>query len=666
MRLIDQFDSKDLFILKTFISHCQENESCLTSHEISVLTGRTSRTIKDDIKRISQLLEQQEVAKIVSRKGDGYRIVPLDSERYHSFSIVVQIYSEFYGKQNLYAFKRKLIILKILLAESGITMDKLSDLLFMNKTTLHKDMNEVKLMLHSWGVSTSSSSRGIRIVDCDEAVYRMLVIDVSQDFMYEMSGFEGFGFLNEYTQKLLGAKENYARLRQKALAYLREIDFVVRDYHANALALYVTLTKKRQEEGRIIRELPPRYAALKNYAEYEIAKKIFEITEIPPGSESEILSLAAFLLCGRDYCLQSRKDAAYTDPELLKECEQLYQYVISSIKEVGSGFWSAILDSEAFKENRPAFLSEFMRILVNLKYGYGGALKLLHIFEETMYDFSQMALEISRLMLYFIQKKYGAALCGREFPMLICLVEGILNQLSFPVKKKRIAVCSYLGRVIACQEARYLLEHFGPHISSVKVFNLYEIRKERFEDYDLIISDRDLLINKYPIPCVYYNFMDSRKESWLLKKAFTRESSDQFVRRLASITKTIPDLVSTNLERFFKTLSLIYGHDSAEDLIFEFLKTKNRILSYGGGPVMFIFLEYSLCKKEFIDVYAVKGFARYAFVVSLDKLLHIHEMKMAGMIFDRFVKNEEDVKALFSDVDAAYEKLYAACMNSDV
>ncbi|MCI8402107.1 MAG: HTH domain-containing protein [Lachnospiraceae bacterium] len=657
MRLIDQFDSKDLYILKIFITHFQEKKTCITSDHLSGITGRTSRTIKDDIKRISQLLERWNVAKIVSKKGEGYRIVPLDSEVYQKFSTTIQVYSEFYGKQNLDAFKRRIFLLKILLADGKLTLDKLSDMLFINKTTLYKDMNEVKTMLNTWGVRVRSSSRGIEIIDCGELVYRMLIIDVSQDFLYETSGFDNFSFLNEYTSSLIGTKEEYKQIRKPLLDYLREINFVVRDYHANALALYVCIMKKRMAQGAGIDWLPEKYRSLESSKEYKIAEKILKITGVKPVAKEELLSLTALLLCSRDYWIQSDKDAAYMDQKLLEECEELYQYVITNIEEVGSNFWSDIIHSEPFRENKAAFFSEFIRIFVNVKYGYSGASKLIHIFEAAIYDFSQLAMEISRLLLYFIQKKYDVNICGKNFPMLICLVEVVLNQLSLRSGKKRIAVCSYLGRVISHQEAEYLTERFGAYISSLKVFNLYEIRKENFEDYDLLISDRELLINHYPIPWIYYNFTDPEKESYLLKKVFTEKVSRRFIDKLASITKTIQDVISTNMIRFFKALSLIYGHDGTEDVIFEFLKTKNGILNYGGGPVIFFFLEYTLCRREFIDVYAVKGFAKYAFVVSLDQLVDIHEIKASSMIFDQFLKQEDYVKRLFSDVYGTYEKL---------
>lgn len=657
MRLIDQFDSKDLHILKIFITHCQEKETCITSDYLSEITGRTSRIIKDDIKRISQLLERWNVAKIISKKGEGYRILPLEPEIYQRFSKTIQTYSEFYGRQNLDVFKRRIFLLKILLADGQIVMDKLSDMLFINKTTLYKEMKEVKAMLTSWGVCTRSSSRGIEIINCEEPVYRMLVIDVSQDFLYETSSFEGLGLLIGSIESLIVSKEEYMKIRTPLLNYLREIDFVVSDYHANALALYVCIMKRRLAQGKEIRELSEKYAALEKTREYGIAENIFEITETKGAAKEEILFLTALLLCSRDYCVYSDKDAAYIEPELLRECEDLYQYVITSIEKVGNGFWSRIIYSESFREKKEAFLSVFMRILVNLKYGYSGTSKLLHVFEAAMYDFSQIAIEISRLMLYFIQKRYGVRICGRDFPMLICLVEGILSQLCLYSEKKRIAVCSYLGRVIAHQEAGYLTEQFGAYIASVKIFNLYEIRKENFADYDLIISDRDILINRYPIPCVYYDFMDQEKKSHILKKVFTETISHEFVDKLTAITRIIPDVISTNMQHFFKALSLIYGHDGTEEVIFEFLMTKDKILGYGKNPVIFIFLEYPLCGKEFVDVYRVGGFARYAFVVSLSQVLDVHEIKMISMIFDQFLKRADYVKGLFSDICGTYEKL---------
>ena len=115
------------------------------------------------------------------------------------------------------------------------------------------------------------------------------------------------------------------------------------------------------------------------------------------------------------------------------------------------------------------------------------------------------------------------------------------------------------------------MNKFEDYIESIKIFNFYEIRKEKFENYDLIINDRDVFINKYPLPCISYDFLDENRDAYIFKEIFDKRVSENLAFQLTRITKTISDVVYTNILYFFKTLSLVYAKKGKEEVLFSIL-----------------------------------------------------------------------------------------------
>ena len=650
MKLFDQFDTEDLYILKILMHH--EENFYVTSSYLANLIGRTNRTVKKDVKRICQLLEERNVAKIISIKGKGYKIIPLNSDLYQKFFYAVQSYSEFYGNQEKIIYQRKIFILKLLLVKFQVTLNELSEKLFINNTSLIQHLSEVKQQLNSWGIDVYSSSKKVEINNYDEYDYRLLASNLSIDYFYPLDRFD----MIELTESLVGSKDHYKIVRKKTLDYLRDIDYVLMENKANALPLYLCVTKKRIEKGNLVNHSS--HSDLKNYKEYEIAKNLFLINHINCNNEEEILSIASLLICIRDFDITSLKEKKYLYSNILDECHILYSYIIENMRE---GLWNIVIDTNAFKQNKDYFISILMKIVVNMRYGNTQAIKLIHNQEATYYEFSQCAIEMARIMLYFVQKRYNQLIYGYNFLEIIYYIDYILNNIC-NYSKKRIALCSYLGRVVANQEKKYLLTHFRDHIESIKVFNFYEIRKEKFENYDLIINDKDIFINQYPIPCIYYNYLDENKDVYILNKISEHSVSKDLDSRLAEITRTISDVVNTNIIHFFKTLALVYAENGREEDVFNFLKIKHKIIPYDKkDEIFFIFIESSLCRKEFIDIYQVKGFGKYAFVICLKTINQIEDLKIINKMMKQIKNNEEYVKKIYKDPLKGYQELIQIC-----
>ena len=149
---------------------------------------------------------------------------------------------------------------------------------------------------------------------------------------------------------------------------------------------------------------------------------------------------------------------------------------------------------------------------------------------------------------------------------------------------------------------------------------------------------------------------------YILNKISDRVISKDLAFRLAKITKTISDVVNTNILHFFRMLALVYAENGKEEDVFNFLKIKQTIIPYDRkDEILFIFIEPSLCRKEFIDVYQVKGFGKYAFIICLKTINQIEDIEIINKMMGVIKKNEKYVKKIYEDPLKTYQELTRIC-----
>lgn len=640
MGLMDQLYSRDFPILKMLMQNC--GKGYVTSRSLAQIGDCTSRTIKEDMKRLSKLLGESDICTICSEKSKGYRISVMNEERYIRFEKMVALYHKFYGNNNQESYNRKVILFKLLLVKGVLSMDELSDLLFINKTTLYREFNEVKMILNSWGINTLSSNKGIEMSNVDEYRYRLLMVDASVDLYYGLGGFE------EYNQALGVDKEEVRFYRRQVIGYLREKSYVVRDYDAHTLHLYLYFSTMRLNQGKTIRIVPTAYDSLKGAKEYDMARELFGLFTGLAVGEEELLALAALLKVSKDIDLKSVKDEGYIDRSLMEEARQMLEEALQSCQ---STCMAELFGDDIFAAYENDFISIFMKLITDISYGFPGAIRMIHNTEGEL-DLSETAMELSRNIICFLAERYETEIYGLSYLVLPYLIDCLLLRVTVPEEKKKIALCSCCGRMIAEAEKDRLLCQDANAIESIDVFSFYEVRKEDPEKYDLVIMDRRILSEPLPVPTLYYEFSHPPAS---LSVMLMEKDQLRWIERFSAITRTVRDLDAVNVVQFLKTISLIQAREGKEEELFHQLKQKHQIFGYD-GEVMFCFPDRALCKREVIEVYELNSFARYAFVIVIDRL-----GRKERALLDHFIaiwkKEEEKIKALFQDKESAYRSL---------
>ena len=76
--------------------------------------------------------------------------------------------------------------------------------------------------------------------------------------------------------------------------------------------------------------------------------------------------------------------------------------------------------------------------------------------------------------------------------------------------------------------------------------------------------------------------------------------------------------------------------------------------------VLFIFIDSSLSESEFIDIYQVKEFAKYAFVICLKNICH-NDLEIINKMMSEIKKDEKYVKEIYINPLEVYQKLIELC-----
>ena len=111
--------NRHLVILYQLISESKP----VSSAKLAQLTLVTSKTIKYDISTMNAKLKEEYIAEIISYKSKGYKIVPLNEQKYNEFkSSLIEMHILF-EDTNIEAMNRRLYILQKLFTDEFVKTD---------------------------------------------------------------------------------------------------------------------------------------------------------------------------------------------------------------------------------------------------------------------------------------------------------------------------------------------------------------------------------------------------------------------------------------------------------------------------------------------------------------------------------------------------------------
>lgn len=161
---------------KQYLRLLMDRENAVTSRELALESGVTSRTVKTDIAKLNDSLAEYHV-RIVSKPGSGYRLVPGNKNGLEEIrrALEQRPFEKLNRIPDAGPERVKYIARKLLTLDYYITMDELRQILYVSRSTLNQDMRQVRRMMELYGLKViNASHKGIQLKGPEAAVRRCM------------------------------------------------------------------------------------------------------------------------------------------------------------------------------------------------------------------------------------------------------------------------------------------------------------------------------------------------------------------------------------------------------------------------------------------------------------------------------------------------------------
>lgn len=323
----------------------------ITSHELASELSLSDRTIRKYMVDVKEKIEKNG-AKIIAKQGQGYQLAILKPLAF-AFFLKHQNIAADQGMSEMEFFetedRQKYLLNKLLLEDEAIFMDELESELFISRSSLSNDLNEIKAKIEPYALKICSKPRQGMWIEGSEQNKRHFIMDT-------FFGDQAANSLKDYLVNSHFFNEfNFEEVLIIILDEIREANLKVSDFIMQNLALHLALTIKRINEGFPIEALDFS-EELVDRREYQVAKKIVQrmnrVTKVP-FPEAEIHYLTLHLV-------------AKSNPIEKINDELLYEELARVIEQLADFFGDSLIEDQQLKNG---LLNHLTPMVVRLRQG---------------------------------------------------------------------------------------------------------------------------------------------------------------------------------------------------------------------------------------------------------------------------------------------------------
>ncbi|MGN8648144.1 BglG family transcription antiterminator [Gracilibacillus sp. HCP3S3_G5_1] len=448
----------------------QNSKEVQTGKSLSLLLEVTTRTIRNDIKRLNEAMTKHG-AEIVSHKGKGYELNVKQEgifQQFCSSHLHVMQHSTALNSKNAEEEGgiEEQIIRKILmncLTDTCVYQEELAEELFISTSTLKSYIPLVKAKIASYGLGlVTDRFNGIRVKGKEDKIRYC----ISQYLFNHQS----IGVYND-----LFPDNEIKRLKDITLQVLLRNQLKLTDVALENFIIHIEITIRRYLKNRLSDCHMNITENLKTTKEYKVAKEIIrEINaKLQINIEPEIFYITQHLLASsRLY----RKDMEYKEYQKIKVMVEL---VLEEIKEKTSISFD---EDQKLKEGLIIHLSVALKRmeyqmnsrneeLHSIKNNYPLAFQLAAIASSKLNELTNLRIHENEIGLLAIH--FGVALEKK----------GLNNQ---DVKKILIVCGSGLATASLIREK--ILSYYGNQVNVVETVSLIDFNQHLLEQVDIVVS----------------------------------------------------------------------------------------------------------------------------------------------------------------------------------
>lgn len=517
----------------------------MTIREMEIKLKVSNRTIRNDLDEINIYLKENEYGSIVRKPRVGIWI-EIDDDRENElkkmFNEINRYVEPFSPKE------RQLYILKELLkCQKPITMEKLSEELYVSRITIFKDINKIEEDIKKYNLSIlRKQNYGVEIIG-SESDFRKLVTEVFKEDR------------DVFSQNSL----NF--IRELLLESERQMDFFFTDESMSSLIFHIAISVERVRQNKSIKLDCEKKDELKSHREYSIAKYIVEKLETEFAAcipENEICYITMHILGSkiqRDYRYDDERLLSILDKDVVKLSMEIIE-LIGNILSVDLSNDKALLIGLALHLEPTVNRFKYDLVIKNpllpeIKKNYPsifGASWASSVLFEKYYGYKVNEDEIGYIAIHI-----GAALERQK------------------INTKAIIVCS--SGVGTSQLVSVRLGKAIPNLDIVDVISLHEVENIENKNFDIVISTVPFEYSLKPVVQIS-PFVEERDI----------EKIKKWIKNIEGIRKPDKKILDDTLGIFFSP-SLIFPKLN--------LKTREEVINVLGDYM----LEYGYIEPAFLE-----------------------------------------------------------------
>ncbi|MBO7698240.1 MAG: hypothetical protein J6S38_04290, partial [Erysipelotrichaceae bacterium] len=429
------------------------------------------------------------------------------------------------------------------------------------------------------------------------------------------------------------------------------------------------LLKSRLEKGKLIEIDDDIANELRKTYDYQIANKIAEHPSIRnqyPLPEIETVQLAAVILSNRDINIRTRGIVGLEKSHISSNARIHYEVMELVRNSLGDSLYNA----EFYHFYAIDMIS--LQLQLYLRYRFDSLKKdrLVTYIEGDEAQISPVPMEMARIMIASLQKKFNEPIRDPIAIAYAQLLEKMLKKVSYPYHKLRLLACSTEGLVYTQNMIENLLSRNQRYIETADAYNLYEMRKLDFSEYDMVIHSGSLMYYRYPLRTVSLRETDYQETSTRLFESLFKYGYDRSrPQQLKQIISVHTDTDVGDVDSFIEKMCFRYGKDYESQIrLFEEYKEKKQIIDcYSPRLHSYLtFFDYDHCGKEFIDIYVSENEATYndslkvhhVIIACLDPKNPVSFLKIDNHIIQFFIQVEDSIEKVIENKDEAIDEMY--------
>lgn len=481
-------------------------QSAITGKELASTLNVTSRTIRDDIKALNEILAKQG-GMIQSRRGVGYELVVSNQELFKTFLLKLEQSKTTLGKEVPHTPEERtqFIIRKLLLAEGYMKSEDIAEELYISKSTLQNDLMAVRKILREFGLEIES-----------RPYYGIQVVGDEQNLRYCLSEYL---FNREdiaiYLQKQIDSiipKEEFDAIHSIILDAVKKYDIEISDIGINNLSIHLAIACKRIREGNYIslpsEDLEQLYIHQEHRVAQQIVKKIEKALYVS-FPKTEIAYVTIHLL-GTKKAVEFNVDKQPVDSFFDRELVQTIREMIQKVDQTFN------LQLEHDQELIVALGLHLQPTINRLRYGMNLRNPMLHDIKVNY----PLAFDAAVLACEVLKEKVAVEIDENEIGYIALHFGAAMFRNTAPKDMKRCLIVCSSGVGSAMLLKCKLQNKYKDELHIENVIDYHRLNESLLKNIDFIITTIPLQ-QDIPVPIVYVNAIlteeDMRKIERLLR-----------------------------------------------------------------------------------------------------------------------------------------------------